>query len=101
MCVVVATVTATSVQFETLRGRNAVIRFTVTKAFPEIDNKRTRWYFEDTEIVSDSGNYTISPDTLSLTVHTTTIASEGRYSIAVTNAAGTSMGHALLKVYGM
>ena len=97
----VPTVTPTSNQFTTLRGAAVTIRFTITNGFPDIEGERTRWYFEDTEIVSDATNYTISRDSLSLTVHNPQISSAGRYRVAVTNAAGTSEGRVMLKVYGM
>lgn len=101
VCILVLPTVSSSGQFATLRGRDVSISFTINDAFPDIDVEKTQWYFDDIEITFDSTNYTISNDTLSLTVHNPLILSEGMYDITVANIAGTGEGTTLLKVYGM
>ena len=106
-------VTASSQQQQGFEGERVTIDFSIEEASPEVEPSGVRWFFlrseEDIEATieiteaSTLGDATLeySDTRLSLTISGLTQEVAGRYTITVSNPAGTGSAYTVLTVQGM
>ena len=112
LCIVPPVVIALAQQLQAPAGGSVTINFSVEEASPEVEPSGVRWFFlrlgEDVEAAIEiteastlgSASLEYSDTRLSLTISGLTREVAGRYTISVTNPAGTDSDYTELIVQG-
>ena len=85
---------------EVERGDAVTISFMLLKANPQIVASDTVWSKDNVPLDYTDDKYSISMDTLSLTVNNVQLSDQGMYTIYITNKVNSTSSSATVEVFG-
>lgn len=87
-------------ELEVERDDTVMIRFQLVKAYPQIIANETIWSKDNIPIVLIDDKYSVSMDTLSLTVYNMQLSDEGKYTIIVNNGVDSASSSVTIELFG-